>query len=151
MVWIEGDLKDHLVPTPLPWAGNLPLDQVTENPSSLSGQQAPAFIPTPSSAGSGYHHIKEWAPRGSLDKVGSPRHPDVQTLAGLCPVKLQGIPKEGPPRPQLWHTKVSHGAMGTWCIPKPDTIESPEDIYAQPLGQYRDLCQYQSIGYICYL
>jgi len=21
MVWVRGDLKDHLVPTPLPWAG----------------------------------------------------------------------------------------------------------------------------------
>lgn len=31
MVWAERDLKDHVVSTPLPWVGNLLLDQVTES------------------------------------------------------------------------------------------------------------------------
>lgn len=31
MVWAGRDLKDHVVSTPLPWVGNLLLDQVTES------------------------------------------------------------------------------------------------------------------------
>jgi len=32
MVWVGKDLKDHPVPTPLPWQGHLPLDQVAQSP-----------------------------------------------------------------------------------------------------------------------
>jgi len=32
MVWVGRDLKDHLVPPPLPWQGYLPLDQVVQSP-----------------------------------------------------------------------------------------------------------------------
>jgi len=32
MVLPGRDLKDHLVPTPLPWLGHLPLDQVAQSP-----------------------------------------------------------------------------------------------------------------------
>lgn len=31
MVWAGRDLRDHVVSTPLPWVGNLLLDQVTES------------------------------------------------------------------------------------------------------------------------
>lgn len=31
MVWAGRDLKDHVVSIPLPWVGNLLLDQVTES------------------------------------------------------------------------------------------------------------------------
>ena len=30
-VWVGRDLKAHLVPTPLPWTGTLPLDQVAQS------------------------------------------------------------------------------------------------------------------------
>ena len=32
VVWVGRELKDHLVPTPLPWAGTLPLDQAAQSP-----------------------------------------------------------------------------------------------------------------------
>jgi len=32
MVWVGMNLKDHLVPIPLSWAGHLPLDQVAQSP-----------------------------------------------------------------------------------------------------------------------
>jgi len=32
MVWIGRDLLDHLIPTPLPWAGTLPPDQGAQSP-----------------------------------------------------------------------------------------------------------------------
>lgn len=35
MVRVEKDLKTHLVPNPLPWAGYLPLDHVAQIISSL--------------------------------------------------------------------------------------------------------------------
>jgi len=31
MVWVGRDLKDHLVPTPCPGQGHLPLDQVAQS------------------------------------------------------------------------------------------------------------------------
>jgi len=32
MVWVGKDLKDHLVPNPLPRAGSLPPDQAAQSP-----------------------------------------------------------------------------------------------------------------------
>jgi len=32
MVWVGRDLTDHLLPTPLPWAGTPSLDQVAQSP-----------------------------------------------------------------------------------------------------------------------
>lgn len=36
MVWFGRDLKDHLVPRPLRWAGVLPQDWVAQSPVSLA-------------------------------------------------------------------------------------------------------------------
>jgi len=35
MVWVGRDPKDHLIPTPLPWAGTLPLEQIPQSPCFL--------------------------------------------------------------------------------------------------------------------
>jgi len=52
MVWVGRDLKDHLIPIPLPWAGTLPPDQGAQTPSNLALNTA-----------------REWASTASLDNL----------------------------------------------------------------------------------
>lgn len=42
-LWLEGDLKDHQAPTPLPWAGKFLLDCVAQSPIHTC-----------------FEHIQEW-------------------------------------------------------------------------------------------
>jgi len=53
------DLKDHLVPTPLPWQGHLPLGQFTQSTIQLGLEH---------SQGGGIHHF-------SGQPVSVPHHP----------------------------------------------------------------------------
>lgn len=64
MVWVERDLKDHLVLTPLPRQARFPLDQVAQ-----------------SSMQPGLEHLQEWGIHSfSGQSIPVPQHPHSKEL-----------------------------------------------------------------------
>lgn len=67
MIWVESDLKDNLVPTPLPWAETLPTGTGFQNPIQPSLKHFQGWGTSPDSLGnlfqcSPHTHSKEFLP-----------------------------------------------------------------------------------------